>query len=98
MKSDAGERRLMPVATLASFAVNEVLEGETAMLFLKYLLLLTGWGLLAAAFVNVFRNLYQVVQYHRLLRPTLKGSLSGISSGPEGASTEPLSTRSASVE
>jgi hypothetical protein len=42
------------------------------------LLLLTGWGLLAAALVNVFRNLYQVVQYHRLLRPTLKGSLSGI--------------------
>ena len=68
------------------------------MLFLKYLLLLTGWGLLAAAFVNIFRNLYQVVQYHRLLRPTLTGSLSGISSGPEGASTEPLSTRSASVE
>ncbi len=68
------------------------------MLFLKYLLLLTGWGLLAAAFVNVFKNLYQVVQYHRLLRPMSPGSLSGISSGPEGASAEPLSTRSAAVE
>lgn len=68
------------------------------MLFLKYLLLLTGWGLLAAAAVNVFRNLYHVVQYHRLLRPVAPVSLSGISSGPEGASAEPLSTRSAPVE
>ncbi|HEY7403211.1 MAG TPA: SPFH domain-containing protein [Candidatus Angelobacter sp.] len=68
------------------------------MLFLKYLLLLTGWGLLAAAFVNVFRNLYQVVQYHRLLRLASPGSPSGISSGPEGTSAEPLSTRSAAVE
>ncbi len=62
------------------------------MLLLKYLLLLTGWGLLAAAFVNVFRNLYQVVQYHRQLRPIAPGSLSGISSGPEGAPAEPPST------
>lgn len=39
------------------------------MLFLKYLLLFTGWGLLVAAAVNVFKNLYQIVQYHRQLRP-----------------------------
>jgi regulator of protease activity HflC (stomatin/prohibitin superfamily) len=68
------------------------------MLLLKYLLLLTGWGLLAAAFVNVFKNLYQVVQYHRLLRPIAPGSLSGISSGPEGAPAGPLSTQSVLVE
>ncbi|HEY2496393.1 MAG TPA: SPFH domain-containing protein [Candidatus Angelobacter sp.] len=56
------------------------------MLLLKYLLLLTGWGLLAAAVTNVLKNLYQVVQYHRQLRPIAPGSLSGTSSGPEGAS------------
>ena len=57
------------------------------MLLVKYLLLLTGWGLLVAAAANVFRNLYQVVQYHRQLRPIAPGSLSGMSStssGPEG--------------
>jgi regulator of protease activity HflC (stomatin/prohibitin superfamily) len=68
------------------------------MLLLKYLLLLTGWGLLAAAAVNVFKNLYQVVQYHRLLRPIAPGSLSGTSSGPEGAPAGPLSTQSVLVE
>src|SRR5947209_5272361 len=56
------------------------------MLLLKYLLLLTGWGLLITAVTNVLKNLYQVVQYHRQLRPIAPGSLSGISSGPEGAS------------
>src|SRR5215472_15904821 len=68
------------------------------MLLLKYLLLLTGWGLLAAAAVNVFKNLYRVVQYHRLLRPIAPGSSSGISSGPEGTPAETLSTRSALVD
>ena len=38
------------------------------MLFVKYLLLLTGWALLIAALVEVFKNLYRVVQYHRQLR------------------------------
>ena len=38
------------------------------MLLLKYLLLITGWGLLAVAAVHLFRNLYKVVQYHRQLR------------------------------
>jgi hypothetical protein len=56
------------------------------MLFVKYLLLLTGWGLLAAAAVNVLRNLYQIVQYHRQLRSIAPGVLSGTSSGPEDAS------------
>lgn len=56
------------------------------MLFVKYLLLLTGWGLLIAAATNVLKNLYQVVQYHRQLRPIAPGALSGTSSGPEGAS------------
>jgi hypothetical protein len=68
------------------------------MLLVKYLLLLTGWGLLVAAAANVFRNLYQVVQYHRQLRPIAPGSLSGISSGPEGASTGTPSTHGATVE
>jgi regulator of protease activity HflC (stomatin/prohibitin superfamily) len=67
------------------------------MLLLKYLLLLTGWGLLAAAAVNFFKNLYQVVQYHRLLRRIAPGSFSGISSGPEGAPAEPPLTHSAPV-
>src|SRR5712671_3336526 len=62
------------------------------MLFLRYLLLFTGWGLLAAAAVNVFKNLYQVVQYHRQLRPIAPGSLSGLSSGTEGASAGATST------
>jgi regulator of protease activity HflC (stomatin/prohibitin superfamily) len=68
------------------------------MLFVKYLLLLTGWGLLMAATVNVFRNLYQIVQYHRQLRPIAPGSLSGFSSGPEGASTGTASTHGVLVE
>jgi hypothetical protein len=68
------------------------------MLLLKYALLVTGWGLLAVAAVNVVRNLYRVVQYHRRLRPIAPGSLSGISSGPEGAPTEPLSTHGGRVE
>src|SRR5947209_18607978 len=68
------------------------------MLLLKYLLLLTGWGLLVAAAVHAFKNLYQVVQYHRQLRRIAPGSLSGISSGSEGASTERPSTHGAGVE
>ena len=68
------------------------------MLFLRYLLLFTGWGLLAAAALNVCKNLYQVVQYHRQLRPIAPGSLSGLSSGPEGASAEPPLTHGADVE
>jgi regulator of protease activity HflC (stomatin/prohibitin superfamily) len=67
------------------------------MLLLKYLLLLTGWGLLAAAAANFFKNIYQVVQYHRLLRPIAPGSYSGISSGPEGAPAEPPSTHGVPV-
>jgi hypothetical protein len=55
------------------------------MLFVRYLLLFTSWGLLAAAAINVFKNLYQVVQYHRQLRHIAPCSLSGLSSGPEGA-------------
>jgi hypothetical protein len=68
------------------------------MLVLKYLLLFTGWGLLMAAAINVFRNLYQIVQYHRQLRPIAPGSLSGFSSGPEGASAGTSSTHGALVE
>jgi regulator of protease activity HflC (stomatin/prohibitin superfamily) len=68
------------------------------MLFLRYLLLFTGWGLLAAAAINVFKNLYQVVQYHRQLRRIAPGSLSGLSSGPEGASAETTPIRGLAVE
>src|SRR5260221_1624213 len=68
------------------------------MLFLRYLLLFTGWGLLAAAAINVFKNLYQVVQYHRQLRPIAPGSLSGLSSGTEGASAGTPSTHGGFVE
>src|SRR5437899_3090658 len=68
------------------------------MLLVKYLLLLAGWGLLVAAAVNVFRNLYQVVQYHRQLRPIAPGSLSGISSGPEGTLAAPPSTHGGPVK
>jgi regulator of protease activity HflC (stomatin/prohibitin superfamily) len=39
------------------------------MLLLKYLLMITGWGLLMAAAANVAKNLYKVVQYHRQRRP-----------------------------
>jgi regulator of protease activity HflC (stomatin/prohibitin superfamily) len=72
--------------------------GGIAMLFLRYLLLFTGWGLLAAAAIEVFKNLYRVVQYHRQLRHIAPGSLSGLSSGPEGAPAERPSTHGATVE
>lgn len=39
------------------------------MLLLKYLLMITGWGLLIAAAANVAKNLYKVVQYHQRMRP-----------------------------
>lgn len=68
------------------------------MLFLRYLLLFTGWGLLAAAAIDVFKNLYQVVQYHRQLRSIAPGVVSGLSSGPEGVSAEPPSTHGVVVE
>src|SRR6266481_3962867 len=68
------------------------------MLLLKYLLLFTGWGLLVAAAVNVFKNLYQVVQYHRQLRPIAPGSLSGMSFGPEGVPAGPPLIHGAPVE
>src|SRR5262245_8689737 len=38
------------------------------MLFLKYLLLITGWGLLGWAAAIALNNLYKVVQYHRQMR------------------------------
>src|SRR5262249_28821228 len=38
------------------------------MLFLKYLLLITGWGLLGWAAAIALNNLYQVVQSHRQKR------------------------------
>src|SRR5262249_5609796 len=38
------------------------------MLFLKYLLMITGWGLLGWAAAIALNNLYQVVQYHRQKR------------------------------
>jgi regulator of protease activity HflC (stomatin/prohibitin superfamily) len=38
------------------------------MLFVKYLLLITGWGLLAWAVAIALNNLYKVVQYHRQMR------------------------------
>jgi len=59
------------------------------MLLLKYLLLITGWGLLAAAAANVFKNFYKVVQYHRQLRPIapLSGAVSTLDGAPAGPST-----------
>jgi regulator of protease activity HflC (stomatin/prohibitin superfamily) len=68
------------------------------MLFLRYLLLFTGWGLLAAAAIDVFKNLYRVVQYHRQLRHIAPGSVSGLSSGPEGAPAEQPLTHGATAE
>src|SRR5262249_44331418 len=68
------------------------------MLLLKYLLLLTGWGLLIAAAVDFFKNLNKVVQYHRQLRRIAPSLPSGISSGPEEAPAEPPSTHGALVE
>src|SRR5215469_8443005 len=38
------------------------------MLFLKYLLMIAGWGLLGWAAAIALNNLYQVVQYHRQMR------------------------------
>ena len=38
------------------------------MLFVKYLLLITGWGLLGWAAAIALNNLYKVVQYHRQMR------------------------------
>ncbi|HMF92370.1 MAG TPA: SPFH domain-containing protein [Candidatus Angelobacter sp.] len=38
------------------------------MLFVKYLLLITGWGLLGWAAAIALNNLYKVVQYHRQTR------------------------------
>jgi regulator of protease activity HflC (stomatin/prohibitin superfamily) len=38
------------------------------MLFVKYLLLITGWGLLGWAAAIALNNLNKVVQYHRLMR------------------------------
>ncbi len=55
------------------------------MLLLKYLLLLTGWGLLTVAAVQALRNLYKVVQYHLQLRH-------------RASATEPPSTNGAAVE
>ena len=67
------------------------------MLFLKYLLLFTGWGLLAAAAIEVFRNLYKVVQYHRQLRHIAPGSVRAfIETGRRPA--ERPSTHGATVE
>jgi len=58
-------------------------------LFLRYLLLLAGWGLLVAAAINVFKDVYQVVQSHRRLRHIAPGSSSAKSSGPEGTPAGP---------
>src|SRR5579864_1938016 len=59
------------------------------MLLLKYLLLITGWGLFVAAAANVFKNLYKVVQYHRQLRAVapLSGAVSTLDGAPAGPST-----------
>src|SRR5690242_5488103 len=65
------------------------------MLLLKYLLLFAGWGLLVVAAINVFRNFYKVVQYHRLLRPIAPGSFSTTPLGTEGALTGTPSTHGA---
>ena len=68
------------------------------MLSVKYLLLLAGWGLLTAAVAKVLKSLYQVVQYHRQLRPIAPGALSSTSSGLEGASASAPSTHGVLVE
>jgi hypothetical protein len=81
-------------SAMKKFRLRERLE----MLLLKYLLRLTGWGLLIASAVTACKNFYQVVQYHRQLRRMAPGSLSGTSSGPEGASSRPPSTHGASME
>ncbi|MGC2697582.1 MAG: SPFH domain-containing protein [Candidatus Angelobacter sp.] len=66
------------------------------MLLLRYLLLLTGWGLLAAAAVNIFKNLYQVVQYHRQLRHIAPSS--GPISMPDGIPAGTPSTHGVLME
>jgi hypothetical protein len=68
------------------------------MLSVKYLLFFIGWGLLMAAVAKVLQNLYQVVQYHRQLRPIAPGALSGTSSGLEGASASTPLTHGVLVE
>ena len=65
------------------------------MLLLKYLLLLTGWALLIAALVEVFKNLYQVVQYHRQLRSIAPPAGP---TNPDGVSTDASLTHVASVK
>ncbi|HEU4414768.1 MAG TPA: SPFH domain-containing protein [Candidatus Angelobacter sp.] len=66
------------------------------MLLLKYLLLLAGWGLLAAAAVNVISNLYKVVQYHLRLRHIAPSS--GPVPMPDGIPTEAPSTHGVLME
>jgi hypothetical protein len=73
-------------------------KGEIAMLSVRYLLLFTAWGLLTAAVVKVLKNLYQVVQYHRQLRPIAPGALSSTSSGLEVASASTPLTHGVLVE
>jgi hypothetical protein len=68
------------------------------MLSVKDQLLFIGWGLLMATVVNVLKSLYQVVQYHRQLRPIAPGALSSTSSGLEGASTSKPLTHGVLVE
>jgi hypothetical protein len=68
------------------------------MLSVKYLLSFIGWGLLTAAIAEVLKNLYQVVQYHRQLRPIAPGALSSTSSGLKGASASASSTHGVLVE
>jgi hypothetical protein len=68
------------------------------MLSMKYLLLFIGWGLLTAAVVKVLKKLYQVVQYHRQLRPIAPGALSSTSSGLESASASASLTHGVLVE
>ncbi|HZU31681.1 MAG TPA: prohibitin family protein, partial [Candidatus Angelobacter sp.] len=64
------------------------------MLLLKYLLLLTGWGLLIVAAVHALKNFYQVVQYHRQSRPIAPSS----GSIPDETSKEAPSTRGVFME
>jgi hypothetical protein len=70
---------------------------EIQMPLLKYLLSPTGWGLLAPDALPVFKNLYQVVQYHRQSRRVAPG-FSGTSSGTDEASTTLPLTGGALVE
>ena len=57
------------------------------MLFVKYLFLITGWGLLGWAAAIALNNLYKVVQYHRQTRThmaPLPGSPTSVSLGGLG--------------